>query len=81
MALLEHEAQRFAEALDDYEHVSVDDIGGCDESGFWVVVHDHRFDHRYLIDSHVDYWDFVSAYVRCLRPANLAAETRNQVAS
>ena len=28
MALLEKEATRFAESLDDYEHVSVTDIGG-----------------------------------------------------
>jgi hypothetical protein len=33
MPLLEHEAQRFADALDDCEHVSVADIGGGDESG------------------------------------------------
>ena len=28
MALLEKEAIRFAESLDDYEHVTVTDIGG-----------------------------------------------------
>jgi len=28
MALLEQEAIRFAESLDDYEHVTVTDIGG-----------------------------------------------------
>lgn len=69
MALLEREAQRFAEALDDYDHVSVADIGGTDEGGFWVVVHDHRFDHRYLINSHSDYWDFIGALVQHARYA------------
>ena len=59
MPLLEHEAQRFAVALDDYEHVSVNDIGGSDESGFWVVVHDQRFELRYEVRSHADYWDFI----------------------
>lgn len=43
MALLEQEATRFAEALDDYEHVSVTDIGGWGPTGFWVTVRDHRF--------------------------------------
>ncbi len=38
MALLEKEAICFAESLDDYEHVSITDIGGCRPSGFWVVV-------------------------------------------
>lgn len=35
MALLEKEAIRFAESLDDYEHVSVKDIGGWDPTGHW----------------------------------------------
>lgn len=34
MALLEKEATRFAESLDDYEHVSVTDIGGWGPHGF-----------------------------------------------
>ncbi len=33
MALLEKEAIRFAESLDDYEHVSVTDIGGWGPQG------------------------------------------------
>jgi hypothetical protein len=33
MALLEKEATRFAESLDDYEHVSVTDIGGWGPDG------------------------------------------------
>jgi hypothetical protein len=69
--LLEPEAQRFADALDDYEHVSVADIGGTDESGYWLVVHDHRFDIRYLIDSHADYWDFIVRHA-VGRPADAA---------
>ncbi len=63
MALLEHEAQRLADALDDYDGVSVADIGGSDDGGFWVVVHDHRFDLRYEVGSHADYWDFIGALV------------------
>jgi len=34
MALLEKEVTRFAESLDDYEHVSVKDIGGWAPHGF-----------------------------------------------
>jgi hypothetical protein len=80
MALLEHEAQRFADTLDGYKHVSVADIGGNEESGFWLVVHDHRFDLRYEIASHCDYWDFIGAIVdhrqyigHSVRPAAQAA--------
>ena len=40
MALLEKEAIRFAESLDDYEHVSVTDIGGWGPIAYWVVVSD-----------------------------------------
>jgi len=61
MALLEKEAIRFAEALDDYDHVSVRDIGGNCHS-YWVVVRDHRFELDYEISSHCD-WDFVGALV------------------
>ena len=63
MALLEKEAVRFAESLDDYEHVSVTDIGGWGPSGFWLVVRDERFDISYEIASHCDYWDFIGALV------------------
>ncbi len=63
MALLEKEAIRFAASLDDYEHVSVADIGGSDDIGYWLIVHDQRFDLRYEISSHADYWDFVGALV------------------
>lgn len=59
MALLEREAQRLARALDDYDHVSVADMGGTDASGYWLVVHDHRFDLRYEITYHCDYWEFI----------------------
>ena len=63
MALLEQEMVRFAESLDDDEHVSVTDIGGWEPIGFWLVVHDHRFDLSYEITSHCDYWDFIGAFV------------------
>jgi hypothetical protein len=63
MALLEQEAIRFAESLDDYEHVSVTDIGGRGPHGFWLVVRDHRFRRKYEIASHCDYWDFIGALV------------------
>ena len=63
MALLEKEAVRFAESLDDYEHVSVTDIGGRGPTGFWVRVRDERFDISYEISSHCDYWDFIGALV------------------
>ncbi len=42
MAVLEKEAVRLAESLDDYEHVSVTAVGGSDQS-YWVVVRDNRF--------------------------------------
>ena len=63
MALLEQEAIRFAESLDDYEHVSVTDMGGWGPTGFWLVVNDQRFDIFYEIASHCDYWDFIGALV------------------
>jgi hypothetical protein len=63
MALLEQEAIRFAESLDDYEHVTVTDIGGWGPEGFWVVVRDQRLDISYEIASHCDYWDFIGALV------------------
>ena len=74
MALLEKEATRFAESLDDYEHVSVTDIGGWGPIGYWLVVHDHRFELDYEIASHCDYWDFIGAVVehrQCLSLAPL----------
>ena len=74
MALLEREATRFAESLDDYDHVSVADIGGWGPNGYWVTVHDHRFDADYQIASHCDYWDFVGAvgeHRQCLSLAPL----------
>jgi hypothetical protein len=43
VALLEKEAVRFAESLDDYEHVSAQDIGGADESGYWLVVRERSY--------------------------------------
>ena len=63
MALLEKEAIRFAESLDDYEHVSAVEIGGSDDRGHWLVVRDHRFELDYEISSHADYWDFIGALV------------------
>jgi hypothetical protein len=45
------EATRFAESLDDYEHASVTDIGGGGPDGFWLVVHDHRFEFDYEMAS------------------------------
>ncbi len=62
MALLEQEAIRFAESLDDYEHVTVTDIGGWGPIGR-LVVRDHRFYLCYEITSHCDYWDFIGALV------------------
>jgi len=61
MALLEKEAIRFAESLDDYEHVSVTDIGGWGPIGYWLVVHDNRFNVDYQIASHCHYWEVLSA--------------------
>jgi len=63
MALLENEVIRLADALDDYDHVSIADIGGSDESGYWLVLRDERFELQYAIDSDADYWDFVGAVV------------------
>jgi hypothetical protein len=63
MALLEKEATRFAESLEDYEHVSVTDIGGWGPHRFWLVVRDHRFELDYEISSHCQYWDFIAALV------------------
>ena len=62
MALLEREAIRLADALDDYEYVSVADIGGSTEGGYWLVLRDERFDLHYAIDCHADYWDFLGYF-------------------
>lgn len=61
MALLETEMVRFAESLDDYEHVSVTDMGGWGPDRYWLVVHDHRFDADYEIASHCNYWEVLTA--------------------
>jgi hypothetical protein len=63
MALLEQEAIRFAESLDDYEHVTVTDIGGWGPIDYRVTVRDHRFDLDYEIASHSDYCGFMAALV------------------
>jgi hypothetical protein len=63
MALLEEEAIRFAQSLDDYDHVSVVDMGGSNPLEHWLVVRDHRFECDYEIASHCDYWDFIAALV------------------
>lgn len=76
MALLEKEATRFAESLDDYECVSVSDNGGNDPSGYWVVVRDHRFELDYELTSHCDYWDSLAAFVRSVPAANSGGEVR-----
>lgn len=62
MALLEKDATRLAESLDDYELVSVSDIGGSDDHGYWLVLRDERFGLSYAIDSHADYWDFLGYF-------------------
>jgi hypothetical protein len=61
-SLLEQDAVRLAAALDDYELVSVTDIGGADGSGYWLTVRDERFGLHYEIDSHADYWDFLAHF-------------------
>lgn len=63
MALLEKEMVRFAESLDDYEHVKVTNMGGWGPIGYWVEVRDERFGLTYEIASHCDYWDFIGALV------------------
>lgn len=63
MALLEREAIRFAESLDDFENVTVKDIGGEEPHNYWLTVTDERFDTDYEIESQCDYWDFIGALV------------------
>ena len=67
MALLEREAIRFAESLDDYEHVTVKEIGGEEPTSHWLAVTDERFGIDYEIASHSDYWDFIAALVHHAR--------------
>jgi hypothetical protein len=74
VALLEKEAIRFAESLNNDEHVSVTDIGGTCAGGHWVVVRDHRFDIEYEIASHADYWDLIGALVTHTRCCSLIAK-------
>jgi hypothetical protein len=78
VALLEKDAIRFAESLDDYDHVRVTDVGGAGPDGYWVRVRDERFQLEYEIASHCDYWDFVGALVDHRQCVALAA--RKQVA-
>ncbi len=49
MALLEKQVTRFADSLDDYEHVSVSAIGGEGPDCYWLVLRDHRFEFAYEI--------------------------------
>lgn len=49
MALLEKDAIRLGEALDDYELVHASDIGGTEEHGFWLMITDERFGLSYEI--------------------------------
>jgi hypothetical protein len=77
MALLENEATRFADAIDDYELISVVDIGGDDADGHWVVVRDHRFGLDYEIASHCDYWDLIGAIVEHRQCLSLKALDRS----
>ncbi|MGH2819323.1 MAG: hypothetical protein ACRDJ5_01575 [Actinomycetota bacterium] len=67
MSFLEQEATRMATALDDYEHVSVADIGGTEESGYWLRVRDERLGIAYEIASHADYWDFLGYFTSGLQ--------------
>jgi hypothetical protein len=67
MPLLEQEATRMAGALDDYEHVAVTDVGGTEESGYWLHITDQRFGLTYAITSHADYWDFLGYLCSHLR--------------
>jgi len=71
VSTIEKEATRFAESLDDYDHVTVTDIGGWEPIGFWLVVHDHRLDLDYEIASHCDYCDFVGALMNHRQFASL----------
>jgi hypothetical protein len=61
MALLEKEAIRLAEPLEDYEHVSVGDVA-TGPGGHWLVVRDQRLECDYEIASHCDYWEFLSYF-------------------
>lgn len=61
-SLPERDALRIAKALDDYELVSVTDIGGSNCFGFWVLITDQRYNLDYEICSHADYWDFISYF-------------------
>jgi hypothetical protein len=67
MSLLEQEATRMAAALDDYEHVRVSDLGGSEESAYWLCVTDERLDIGYEIACHADYWDFLEYFASGLQ--------------
>ncbi|MFN2489138.1 MAG: hypothetical protein ABR529_05280 [Actinomycetota bacterium] len=62
MSLLEQDANRMAAVLDDYESLKVTDIGGTEESGYWLCVTDERFGLAYEIASHAEYWDFLGYF-------------------
>ena len=71
MAPLETEVQRFASALDDYEDLSVVDIGGTDHVGYWLVIQDDRTRARREICSWLDYWECIARHA-VGRPADAA---------
>ena len=66
MALLEQEAIRFSESLDDFEHVTSKGISQ-ESGGYCLTVTDERFGVDYEIGSHCDYWDFIGALVHHAR--------------
>ena len=74
--LLEREAIRFAESLDDYEHVSVKEIGGEEPTSYWLAVTDERFRTTFEIGSHCDYW--ISSERWCIKAATTARSERRR---
>ena len=61
MSLTENDAIRMAQALDDFDRLTVTDIRGrgADCS---IVVRDHRFDTLHEISSHCDHLDFLASF-------------------
>ena len=61
MSLTENDAIRMAEALDDYDQVTVTDIRGRD-ADCSIVIRDERFGTFHELTSHCNHLDFLAAF-------------------
>jgi hypothetical protein len=61
--LSEDDALQIARSLDDYQHVTVSDHGGSNETGYWISVHDELAGLEHVINTWPGYWDFLVTFL------------------